>query len=339
MNGPLVAGRLGGLTVGLVLGLAATAACWAWQRRRPGAPTPVAGLALAAASAVGIALTATTRPPGTLLPGLVVLAMAGELLRRARGPDEKAGAGSDRRLGRAAGALLAGAALVAWSLVAEEGAWIAAWVAVAVCAAGVLLEDFDRHWQGRGLTVALVAVSLAGIYATVPDVEAAVVALGVAVPMALLGLPGPLAWWRPAQPPPSLGAAGAFATAGLLVWTVAAGGSGRPGSFVGGLACFGLLAIDPLARRLPRRDRPGATPARPVDPLRRGGRWGWRVIGAQVVLVGVAARVVGRPTSVARALLLAALELAVVLAASMALDRLRGPRDRSPRDGDEIASG
>lgn len=63
------------------------------------------------------------------------------------------------------------------------------------------------------------------------------------------------------------------------------------------------------------------------------------MIGAQVVLVGVAARVVGRPTSVARALLLAALELAVVLAASMALDRLRGPRDRSPRDGDEIASG
>src|SRR5919197_649783 len=104
------------------------------------------------------------------------------------------------------------------------------WPAVAAAAlvAGVLLADFDRGWRRPGLALPLLAVSTAGVYATVPDVEAALVVLGAALPFCLLGWPGPLALARRGRRPPSLGAAGALATAGLLAWTVASGGGGPP---------------------------------------------------------------------------------------------------------------
>jgi hypothetical protein len=341
---------VGALEVGLVLGLLAAVAClawWAWRRgHSPPEPAPVVGLALSAAGAVGIALTATTRPPGTLLPGLVALALAGAALRR----------GGRASLTVGVALLSGGAALVGWSLVEEGGAWLGVSAGLATCVAGVLLDDFDRRRRDEALAPVLLLVSVAGIYATVPDVEAAVAVVGAAVPMALLGWPGPLGWPR-AAPPPSLGA-GAFATAGLLVWIVAAGGSGRPGSVVGGLACLGVLAVDPVTHRFTRgaaggrplpgptsgtREAGGASPPGPPGGARGAGSARTRqrlgVVVAQVVLVGVAARVVGRPTSAAGALVLLALEVAAIVAAVVALDRLRAARDRSPPGGDEIASG
>jgi hypothetical protein len=259
-----LAGRYDDLAVGLLLGLVATLAClaaWAWRRRRrPGAPTPVVGVALAAGGAAGI--LATTGPPATLAlppPGIAVAAVA-----------------------------------------------------------GALLADFDRRWRRHGLAPLLLAVSAAGVYATVPDVEAAVVVLGVALPLALLGWPGPLAPGGvpvpgprpgpPRPPPPSLGVAGSLAAAALLVWTVAAGGAGRPGSVVGGLGCLGVLAVEPLARLLDPRHR---------SALARGPA-AWTALGAHLVLVAVAARVVGRAETVAAALPLAGLELAAALAVALA---------------------
>jgi hypothetical protein len=268
MPDPL-AGRYDDLAVGLLLGAAAALLClaaWAWRHRRPGVPTPVAGLALAAAGATGIAVSGVPATLALPWPGVVL----------------------------------------------------------AVAVTGALLADFDRRWRRHGLALPLLAVSAAGIYATVPDVEAAVVVLGAALPMALLGWPGPLAppWpagttgpahgggatpAAPGQPPPSLGVAGALATAGLLVWTVASGGVGRPGSVVGGLGCLGVLAVEPVARLLdPRRRGPLAV----LD--RR--RVAWSAVAAQLLLVGVAARVVGRPEAVQRALLLGALTLGAALA-------------------------
>jgi len=139
--------------------------------------------------------------------------------------------------------------------------------------------------------------------------------------------------------------------AGLLVWTVDAGGSARPGSVVGGLACLGLLAFEPVARYLGalgrrRRGTAGGPDGAgqvgapgPPGSLGRGDWLGWYALGAQVVLVAVAARVVGRPTSAAGALALVAVELGVILAAALAVTRLRATRDRSPPGGDEIPSG
>jgi hypothetical protein len=327
MSDLLRSGRLVGLAVGLVLGLVAAGvclACWAW-RRRPGVPTPLVGLALAAASAAGIALTATVRPPATLIPGLAALAGAGAALERARAAGAAAPGVAARVLWLAGAVLLAaGAALVTWRLALDQGAALGLVVAVGTCAVAAALADFDRRWQRSGLVPVLLAVTAAGVYATVPDVEGAVVVLGVALPLCLLGWPGPLAWSR-ARPPPSLGTVGALPAAGLLVWTVAAGGSARPGSVVGGLACLGVLAVEPVARRLdPRRRGPAGVPGRP-------GRAAWWVLAAQVLLAGAASRVVGRQATVALALALAALELVLALAAAMLATRLQATGSRAGR--------
>jgi hypothetical protein len=96
---------------------------------------------------------------------------------------------------------------------------------------------------------------------------------------------------------------------------------------VGGLACLGLVVVEPVARRL--------DPARrgPLDPLARrpGTRLALACLAAQVALVGVASRVVGRPEQAATALLLAAAELGLALAAAVALTRLGWPGQRTPR--------
>jgi hypothetical protein len=269
----LLRGRYDELVAGVLLGLAATACClvaWRWCRRaRPGAATPVVGLALAAAGGIGLAVTGGA-PSAPVRP---------------------------------------------WPL-----------LGMAVALAGALVASFDRRWRERGLTPGLLAVTAAGIYACVPDVEGALVVLGVALPMALLGWPWPLVHARPAgagnadadepvsAPPPSLGVAGSVATAALLVWTVATGGAGRPGSVIGGLACLGLLIVEPLARLL--------TPDHRSPLARLDRRWvPWSALGAQLLLVAIASRVVGRAETVTQALPLAAVALAVALAVAIAWGR------------------
>jgi len=178
----------------------------------------------------------------------------------------------------------------------------------AVVAAGALLADFDRR-RRDGLALPLWALSVAGVWATVPDVESAVVVLGAALPPALLGWPSPLA----RNGLVCLGVAGSLASAGLLVWVVATDGAGRPGSMVGGLACLGVLGVEPLARRLGGRG-PGGPPL-PAAAL----------LAAHLVLVAVASRVVGRRETVAQALPLAAAVLVVALVVAVAALRRSAP--------------
>jgi hypothetical protein len=197
----------------------------------------------------------------------------------------------------------AGAGALAAAGVHPAGRELGLAPAVAVAAtvvAGVLLADFDRR-RRDGLALSLWAVTVAGVWATVPDVEAAVVALGAALPPALLGWPGPLARGGLV----ALGPAGSLASAALLVWVVATDGAARPGSMVGGLACLGVLAVEPLARRLAGHG-PGG---RPLPPL--------PLATAHLALVAVAARVVGRRETVAEALPLAVAALAVALAVAV----------------------
>jgi hypothetical protein len=212
-----------------------------------------------------------------------------------------------------AGLALTGAAVVALAVgdggvTARLAAGRLAGTVVAAAAAGVLLASFDRRRWSDGLALPLLAVSAAGIWATVPDVEAAVVVMGVCLPFAGLG------WPLLRSGPPSLGLAGALATAGLMAWTVVTGGAGRPGSIAGGFACLGMLVAEPLSRLLDRRprpaDRPGGLAAQAV-PL----------LAAHLVLVAVAARVVGRPASLRAAVPLALLELAAGVAVAGYLRR------------------
>ena len=216
-----------------------------------------------------------------------------------------------------AGLALAAAAVAGFALTGAPAGPALPWpvllpVTVAVAAA---LASFDRRWRELGLLPALLAMTAAGIWATVPDVEAALVLLGAAVPLVLLGRPGPLAGRRPGPGPGGFGAAGSAAVAAVLVWTVATGGAARPGSVVGGLACLGLLAVEPALRLLDPRRRS------PLDPLEGRPGLAWAALTVQLVLVAVAARVAGRPEGAVTALALAALELGLALAAGAVLAR------------------
>jgi hypothetical protein len=303
MPDPL-AGRSADALAGLALGLTAAAgslALWASRRGRGTAnPASAAGLALAVAGAVAVTLRAQAAIG--LAVGLAALAGGGAAVEWARTAPSKPSA----VLGTAAGLALGTAGVV----LMDAGPVPGPVLVVATLAAGALLADFDRRWRDHGLTPALLAVTAAGIYLAVPDVEAALPVLGAALPLALLGAPAALGRVGGGTGPirPSvLVTAGAYAAAGLLVWTAATGSAGRAGAFVGGLACLGVLVVEPVARRLGRRrrDRIGPPPGRRVAVA---------LLAGQIVLAMVAARVVARPASIAGALTLAAPELLLALA-------------------------
>jgi hypothetical protein len=231
-----------------------------------------------------------------------------------------------RRRGRppaAAGLALAVAVVAGLAVTSVPAGPAVAWPPLALAAAvAAALVAFDRRWRELGLLPALLAVTAAGIWAAVPDVEAALVLLGAALAMALLGRPGPLAGRRPGLA--AFGVAGSVAVAAVLVWTVTTGGAARPGSVVGGLACLGLLAVEPAVRLLDPHRRS------PLDPLERRPGLAWAAVAIQLVLAGLAARVVARPERAATALALAALELGLALAAGTLLARRRSPSRRTP---------
>lgn len=276
------------LTRGLTFGLLALGVGLAGALGRPRArPVAVAGLLFGAA--VAATLGATLELPGGLALGLAVLAVAG--------------VAGGARVVRPAGPLLA--VFGAWLLASRSGLALPGWaqllIGTAIVLGGWLLADFDARWGRRGAGPVLLAVSVAGVYLTVPDTEQALAALGVALPMALLGFPWPLA---------SLGRAGARVAAGTLLWVVAAGNGGRGSALVGGVACLGVLAIEPLARLLDPR-RHSALELLPVD-------WRWLPVAtlAHLGLVAISARVIGLRPTVAGAVAvgLVVLVVAVLLA-------------------------
>jgi hypothetical protein len=179
--------------------------------------------------------------------------------------------------------------------------WRQALVVSLLVPCGWLMADFDARWRGRGLGPVLLAISVTGVYATVPDTEQALVALGAALPLALLGWPWPLT---------SLGPVGAYLATGVLLWVAATGGAPRGSAMVGGAACLGLLVVEPLARML--------DPARQsvLEHLPEGGVGVALACLPHLALVAVAARVAGLQPTAARAaaVVLAELVAAVLLA-------------------------
>jgi hypothetical protein len=90
----------------------------------------------------------------------------------------------------------------------------------------------------------LLPITVAGIYATVPDTEHVMIALGAALPLVANALPTPIA---------TIGAEGAGASLAVVLWATAIDARGRPASLVGAVGCFGLLFAEPLGRRLSRQ--------------------------------------------------------------------------------------
>jgi hypothetical protein len=215
-----------------------------------------------------------------------------------------------------AGFALPGASLLTTNTDLPSPHWVHTLVIVTVTIGGTLVADFDRRHRDRGWAPMMFAVSALGVYFTVPDTERAMLLLGAALPIVMLGWPFPLA---------SFGGVGSYSCVGALAWVSAFDGRGRLSAIVGGMACLGLLVAEPVARLL-RQNARGFFDALPRDPLVA------IVIGfGQLVLVFVASRIIGMWSDARQAVLLAILELAG--AAALLAFLSAGDREDAPDDG------
>lgn len=296
----------GGFRTGLAFGLVGTVAValGALVLRRT---QPWAGLAFAAAAAA--AMADRYEFGSDLVVGLGILA-AGGLLTTGRHP-----------LLRMAAAAPGAVVFVAAADLDRPG-WLPVAVGLAIVVGGALAADADERARPTGLAPVMLAASAFGVYFTTPDTEHAMVLVGVAVAIALVGFPRPLG---------SLGAAGATPAVAVLAWTVAVDGASRPGSVVGGLACLGMFVVEPVVRPfLP----PTAGP-RPRDRGREGGdglRWAATVGALHVALVAVCSRVAGLREAAAPALAIAVVAhaaAAALLAAAARPDRQQRATERT----------
>ena len=278
--------------------LAAAALATRTTRRTAGILTGAAySAALLASGGFGgpVATSVAALPPG-LVAALVALGSAG---RRSEVESDR----WVRRALHAPGALLVGLA----SGLATDPAWIPLMAVAAVAASAPAIARLDRRWGGSGLPPVLLAMSAVGLFYTLPDPEEAGILLGVSIPLALMGAPR----FRR-----TYGTAGSWVVAGLFVWTVAAGGYGRPSALVGGMACLGVFLAGPMAEVLRRRQGP---------PRRRLG-----ITAVHAVTVLVAARVAGLQESGVVALAMAVALIGLATAAVWAIEHSGGPRDARP---------
>jgi hypothetical protein len=229
-------------------------------------PLPAAGVAMAGAGLVAVALADTDEAGGSLHVLGIAAGAAGAWL------------GRQIRLPLLLRPLLVapGAAVTVEAMhLADRSTVIWPTVVVASIVA-VLVADADESLAASAAGPPLLAVSIFGMYVTIPETSQILPVLVVCVPIALVGAPLGLA---------RLGAAGSGAIVVLLAAVVAEGGQARAASIVGGLASAGVLALEPVARRLV----PGAPP------------WPdhWRsprillLVAVHVVLVFVTSRVAG----------------------------------------------
>ncbi len=144
--------------------------------------------------------------------------------------------------------LLAGMILAlpgAWRLVAGQTffgpSWVPWLVILGTAILGPLAAETDRDLGRLGLGPVMWLFTIGAVYSTVPDTELILVLLGVAMPLALLGLPFRLA---------RLGEGGSAAAIGLMLWVAAQGGWARPGSIVGSVGALALFVTIPIGHRL-----------------------------------------------------------------------------------------
>jgi hypothetical protein len=311
MFGTLDALRGGGFETGVRFGIGALGAGILlgalWRMRRTTRLAPVAGVLFAAAACA--ALRDSIGVPDGVLLGVLVLAAAGLLVEAL-----------DAWWVTSLFPAIPGGWLIATQGGLVEEHWVRWVVALIAVAGGGLMGEFDRRWAVHGFGPVLLSVTAVGVYYTVPDTEQAAVVLGAAVPLVLLGWPYPLA---------RLGFPGAMASAGVLAWTIGAGGIGRFSSIVGGAACLGLFVAEPAARalRAGRRSVLAVLPRAPwVVPV---------VASAHLGLVFIGARVAGLRPTVRDAIAVVAAEAAVALAILVSLGAAVGGRRAVERNESE----
>lgn len=310
-RGPeFIAGLLSGALAVLVVVALGLLSRHLWRR-----PTPVCSIALVIA-AIAALLTAAPPPLGLIL-GTLVLLEAGALACHLTVP-----------YWIWMVLMVPGAALF-YRADIPGVAWAPHVVFLAVVILGPAVADFTRRHRDLAVGPGLALCSIAGVYVTVPDTEQARLLLGVGILLALTGWPLRLA---------SLGPVGAPAFVALLAWTAATGGRARVSSVLAGIACLGVLALEPVARRLHARVRApllGERPRRRQPSGMRSTRW--------IILVGIthfgyvliASRVAGLLESTAATVAILAVAtpiatLALVWIAHAAPAPSSAPKERRP---------
>ena len=300
------------LGVGMVLSLA-----WRFARRprrhsSPPRPIAIAGLLFAAAALAGYQRT------GHLVVGLTVsvalLALGGLIADMARLPL------LPRMLLAVPGAIV----LAERSALPDPG-WARVFVAFVTVVGAGFAADLDRRHERSGLGPVLLAVTMVGLWESVPDPDFALLLMGAALPLALLGWPVPLA---------RVGSSGAAAASGFLAWAAAVGGRGLLSAVVAGSACLGLFVIEPVAHLLLRRRR---------SVLERLPRRWWMPVLVGLVQLGLVAactqiRAWGRSPLEAGEIAAASLALAVLLACALSTRAIPRSVKRRPPVVAKIAS-
>ena len=205
----------------------------ALSRRRDKNAIPVAGILIT--SGAVLALSYIRPIPRSLLLGLAFLAIAGFVSSWAK-----------RRVPSGIAFAVPGAYIIAFGSDIPVRPWVLWLVFGAIVLGSVLAANFDWRHMDSGLVALLLAMTLGGVFLTVPDTEGILVLLGAAVPVLTLAWPRPLV---------RLGF-GAFPLIGILMWVIAWGGRGRESSIVGAVACLGVLLVEPVEARLKRRSLP-----------------------------------------------------------------------------------
>ena len=217
-----------------------------------------------------------------------------------------AGAGSVGTRGPRIALVAAGTAGLALSVTSTS---TTLFLCVAIPVSALALGDVVSA-RGPAVTAALLGVSVVGIWASVPDTEEILLVGGVLALPLLAMMFGALdrvgAQWSRTGP---------FALVAPVVWAAVSGGRGRPGSAVAGVACLGLLLVDPVVCRVARS---------PAVARRTVGMAVGLVLG-QVALVIVTSRVAATRTLVAPAALISGAALlvggAVIAAFTIGLQR------------------
>jgi hypothetical protein len=195
-----------------------------------------------------------------------------------------------------------------------EPSWARPLVAATIIVGGALLLDVDRARARTAVTPMMFAITVVAVYVTVPDTEHLLVLAGAALALVAYTVPTPIS---------SLGPEGIGAALGVLMWCAAVDGRGRPTSIIGASAALGLLAVDPIGRRLGRH-RWSHLVRLPDEPLALAAAFAI----AQGAVALYAARVVGLRHDTTGAVLLLAPWLVVAVAVSAVLPQPSTPKRR-----------
>jgi len=214
--------------------------------------------------------------------------------------------------------LAPGALVLAYHSGLGGPAWVSHLVFVTVLIGSALAVHFDHRDHLVALGPALALMSIGGLFLCAPDTDQALVLLGASV---LVGTTGwPLRLTR-------LGSIGIPAWVALFTWVVATGGIARPSPILAGIACLGVLALEPAVVALHSRMHealPENSPARSTI----------LVLGAHLLFVLVASRVAGIRSPLDRTILV--LAVSAVAAMAVLFGGLQQMGRGSPRQEESI---